>query len=108
MIIIISWITLPFLAPFITGYLIYKHLKSKQEDVNKVFELIDVVENEKPKVEPRPAGTPNQLIMYKGCVIEEFNNINGKTARIMKPSGEDLGINFKSVAEAIADIESNL
>jgi len=96
------WFIAPLFGPLALGIFTYKYFKNKH---NNILSQIDLSE---PRTEPRPQRTPDELIMYKSCVIEEYRQGGSKTVRIIKPDGKDLGTNFKSVSEAVADIDKHM
>lgn len=59
-----------------------------------------------PKICPRPGTTPDEMLMYKGCIVEIFKNLN--ITRITKPDGKDLGASFRNVADAVTNIEEHI
>ena len=53
----------------------------------------------------RRLGTPGFILPYKNCVVEVYGGLKDGSARIMKPSGDDLGKEFASVGDAIREID---
>ena len=59
-----------------------------------------------PKICPPPGRTADSLLMYRGCTVEIFKDLN--IVRIIKPCGKDLGVNFESVSQAVESIDEHV
>lgn len=102
LIIILTFIANPWIGAIITTIILYDYCKKKKLEIKAVknTELW-------PKICPPPGRTADELIMYKKCTVEIYRN-PFNVARVIKPDGKDLGVSFKSVANAIMSIDSHV
>jgi len=105
LIIVIVWAVAPWAGLFVTGYVLYNYFK-KIELKNKIE--LQSYEEKEPETSPRLERTADEVIFYKNCTIEIFKELFGEKVRIIMPNGKDLGRDFKSVSEAMADIEKHI
>lgn len=56
--------------------------------------------------EPKPKGSPDKLLQRNGYTIEMYLRENPPVYRILDPNLVDFGISYKTLGEAIHEIES--
>jgi len=86
-------------------YLAFTHklLKNKHNPV-KTTDCDDRIIIESKEI-PKPNAMPSLILPYKGCVIEVYGSLETGKARIMQPSGTDLGKEYPNFAEATKEID---
>ncbi len=108
----VAWLTVsPLLALPLTAYVIKScdaNKKRRNEEKKQSWEESEKLANEvaNPRVDPRPQGTPDEIIPYKGCIVEVFRRPK-LVFRVLNSEGRDMGQNFDNIADVIGDIEEN-
>lgn len=97
------------LFPLALGYVLVSHARMTR--VSKIALAAEQEAREEEelnihsKESPVRLHMPDLILPYKSCVIEVFGGLKDGSTRIMTPSGKDLGKEFKSVDDAIREID---
>jgi hypothetical protein len=107
----------PWLIPIAFGVVLWvvarevsslgKNMTKYETSVSAVKGLINEENDDKVfNPEPKPYGTPDKLTQTKGYTIEMYLREKPAVYRILDKNLVDFGINYKSLAEALHEIDS--